>query len=223
VLSVRSGAETSVGERRVTVSSSSKLGSKFSISKSSDASVSSDSGNDSGGGVGCLDLGFLLYLPFRGIMEFAQDLTLRGLRMAFLDADFGFTVCWAQSPLSTTGEANGDTKLLGRAGSDLLMGSEGTELSLRLDSRRKKLRRFVGTPVELAPAVGEVGDTADIGRFRSAACPLSALLVSMSRTAPAVLGRASSSTVLRVGRPMRVGCEMGLLLPTTEERLFAAE
>jgi hypothetical protein len=110
-----------------------------------------------------------------------------------------------------------------KAGSDLLVGRVWTELSLRLDSNRKKPRRLAGTRVALAPMVGDVGDTADIGRLRSESSPLRGLLVNMSKTAPAVLGRPSSSTVLSDGRPTRDGCGLELLPPTMEERLLVAE
>lgn len=45
----------------------------------------------------------------------------------------------------------------------------------------------------------------------------------LSRIAPAVLGRPSSSTVLSDGRPIRAGCGLELLPPTIDERLLVAE
>lgn len=69
--------------------------------------------------------------------------------------------------------------------------------------------------------MGEIGDKADMGRFRPEGPPFMGLLMNLSRTAPAVLGRLSSSTVLNDGRPARETC--GLLPPTIDERLLVAE
>jgi hypothetical protein len=93
-------------------------------------------------------------------------------------------------------------------------------VSLRFDSRRKNPRRL---PVAPATAIGDVGDTADMGRLRSEESPARELLIKLSRTAPAVLGRPSSSTVLSDGRPIREGCGLELLPPTIDERLLVAE
>jgi hypothetical protein len=109
-----------------------------------------------------------------------------------------------------------------REGSDLLVGSVRIGLSLRFDSSRKNPRRLAGTRVEV-DATGEVGETADMGRLRSEGSPARGLLMKLSRMAPAVLGRPSSSTVLKDGRPMREGCGLELLPPTIEERLLVAE
>jgi hypothetical protein len=154
----------SVGERIVTVVSSSKLGSK---SMSSDASVSSESGHDPGAGDNGLAFAFLPCLPFLGIMELAQDLTLRGLRVALREAGLVFTASPTTSSFSIAGDTNGELEDLEREGSDRLVGIIGTELSLRFDSSRKKPRRLAGIRAELEAAVGEVGDTADMGRLRS--------------------------------------------------------
>lgn len=71
--------------------------------------------------------------------------------------------------------------------------------------------------------VGDVGDIADMGRLRSNDSPLSGLLMKVSSTAPAVLGRLSSSTVLSGVRPTLDGCGLELVLPTNDEKLFVAE
>lgn len=210
-----SEAELSVGETMVTVVSSSKFGSK---SRSSDASVSSASTAESGGGEVGLAFNFFKCFPFLGMIEFAQDLTLRGLRWAFR-VDFDLSLSSTDSSSSGVGDTRGDSSDFERAGSDALVGSVGTELSLRRDSKRKKPRRFAGT--REAGTVGEIGETADMGRFRSEGSPRSELLIKLSKTAPAVLGRLSSSTVVREDRPARA--VWGLLPPTMDERLLVAE
>jgi hypothetical protein len=64
---------------------------------------------------------------------------------------------------------------------------------------------------------------ADIGRLRSDGSPEMGLRMKLSKIAPAVLGRPSSSTVLSDGRPILAGCGLELLPPTIDERLFVAE
>lgn len=204
----------------VTVVSSSKFGSK---SMSSDASVSSISGLNSAGGADDLALDFLLCLPFRGMMEFAQDLTLRGLRLDLRVDVLDFSTSSMDSSSSMLGEASPSSIERESEGSDLLVGSVRNEWSLRLDSSRKKPRRLVGTRAEVMLVVGDVGEIADMGLLRSDGSPESGLLMKLSKIAPAVLGRPSSSTVLSDGRPMRDGCGLELLPPTMDERLFVAE
>jgi len=162
------GSETgfSVGETMVTVVSSSKLGSK---SISSDSSESSESMTTFGGGVGDLPLDFLLCFPFLVIIEFAHDLTFRGLRPLLREAAFGFSAIstdWS----SLAGDARGVSKDLESAGSEALVGRVGTELSLRRGSFWKRLRRLACTFG--MGAVGEMGEMADIGRLRSWTSPL---------------------------------------------------
>jgi len=94
---------------------------------------------------------------------------------------------------------------------------------VRFESRRKKLRRLLEVRLELAGATGEVGDTADIGLFLSDGSLWRELPINRSRTAPAVLGRPSSSTVLREGRPARAGCGLEVVPPTIEDKLLVAE
>jgi len=171
-----------------------------------------------GGGVGDRAFAFLLCFPFLVIMEFAHDLTFRGLRPLLRDAAFGFSATCAESS-SLVGDARGVSKDLERAGSEALVGRVGTELSLR--SFWKRLRRLACTFG--VGAVGDMGEMADVGRLRSMTSPFRRLPMNLSSTIPAVLGRSSSSTVFRVvlGRPGRTGA--GLLQLTIEDRLLAAE
>lgn len=210
-----SEVELPVGETIVTVVSSSKFGSK---SRSSEASVSSASRAESGGGDDGLAFSFFECFPFLGMIEFAHDFTLRGLRWAFRD-DLALSLSSVDSSSSGVGDTSGDSSDLERAGSDALVGIVGTVLSWRRDSKRKKPRRLAGTRV--AGTVGDIGEIADMGRFRSEGSPRSELLMKLSRTAPAVLGRLSSSTVVREERPARA--VWGLLPPTMDERLLVAE
>jgi hypothetical protein len=60
-----------------------------------------------------------------------------------------------------------------------------------------------------------------MGRLRSEISPFKRPLMNWSNTAPAVLGRSSSSTVFNEGRSARTGC--GLLMLMIDDRLFAAE
>ena len=62
-----------------------------------------------------------------------------------------------------------------------------------------------------------------MGRLRSDASSISGLLRILSRIAPAVPGRLSSSTVGRVGVPERVNGGLTMLLPTIDDKLFAVE
>lgn len=62
-----------------------------------------------------------------------------------------------------------------------------------------------------------------MGRLRSGASWIKGLLKILSRTAPAVPGRLSSSTVGRVGVPERVKGGLTGLLPTIDDKLFAVE
>jgi hypothetical protein len=183
--------------------------------------VSSDSGFASGVGVDRLAFDFLLCFPFLGMIEFAQDLTLRGLRLALRVVDLNFSTSSVDSSPAQGGEGRAASDERDRDGSDRLVGSVGTELSLRFDW--KKPRFLVGRRGELGPVVGDVGDKADMGRLRSDGSPPSGLLMKLSSTAPAVLGRPSSSTVLSEGRPILEGCGLELLPPTMDDKLLVAE
>jgi hypothetical protein len=103
----------------VTVVSSSKLGSK---SMSSDASVSSRSGLSSVGATADFFFDFLLCLPFRGMIELAQDLTLRGLWLILRLDDLDFSTSSADISSSTAGEGKDTSAEREREGSDLLVG-----------------------------------------------------------------------------------------------------
>jgi len=173
-----------------------------------------------GGGVGDRAFALLLCFPFLVMIEFAQDFTLRGLRPIFREELFGFSVVSTDGSSTDMGEVSGESNDLERAGSDALVGSVGYELVSWRESLWKRLRRLVGSFG--VGVVGETGERADTGRLRSDMSLFIRLLTNMSNTAPAVLGRlSSSSTVCREGRPDRAGC--GLLQPTMDERLFAAE
>lgn len=211
------GIESLSGDTMVTVLSASKMASK---SISSDASVSSNSSPVASGGVGARSLAFLLCFDFFGMIELAQD---TGFLRARLDLrDFVFSPPSPSSSSSSgTGEVIGDSIDADNVGSEAAVDSVRTEGSLRRDSKRKKLRRLAG-------AVGEVGlvradEVADDGRFRSVVVPSTRSPRCISRIAPAVLGRESSSTVvLSDGRPVREDC--GLEVPLmTDDRLFVAE
>ena len=153
-------------------------------------------------------------------MEFAHDFTLRGLRPIFRETLLGFSLVSADGPSTAIGEASGESKDLERAGSDALVGSVGYELGSWRESLWNRLRRFVGSFG--VGVVGDTGERADTGRLRSDVSPFIRPLTNMSNTAPAVLGRlSSSSTVCNEGRTDRAGC--GLLQPTMDERLLAAE
>jgi hypothetical protein len=126
------------------------------------------------------------------------------------------------------GEGSGDSDGIERAGSEALEESVGTEESLRRDSRRKKPRRFAGTRgiVGLVMLVGDVADTADIGRLRlkasSGNCGL--LRGDISKIAPAVLGRPSSSeVVLSEGRLIRTDGGVDAPPLTIDDKLPVAE
>jgi hypothetical protein len=114
------GAEGSDGDTIVTVVSSSKFGWK---SISSEPSVSSMSGVASMGAADNFDLDFLLCLPFRGMIEFAQDLTLRGFRLPLRVDDLDFSVSFAELSSSVTGEDKEASREREREGSDRLVGS----------------------------------------------------------------------------------------------------
>ena len=191
--------------------SSSKLGSKSISSDSSESPTSIAFG----GGVGARFLDFLLCFPFLVMIEFAQDFTLRGLRLLLR---FGFSIPSGDCGSLAAGEARGVSKDFERAGSDALVGKIGTELSLQRGSFVKRLRRLACT--RGLGAVGEMGEIADMGRLRSETAPFKLPLMNLSNTAPAVLGRSSSSTVFSEGR-VRAGC--GLVLLMMDDRLFAAE
>lgn len=75
--------------------------------------------------------------------------------------------------------------------------------------------------VGLGPAERE--RPADMGRLRSGASSISGWLNILSRTAPAVPGRLSSSTVGSVGVPDRVNGGLAVLPPTIDDRLFVVE
>lgn len=209
-----SGIELSVGDTIVTVVSSSKLGSK---SKSSVESVSSASDSEPIGGVAGLAFAFLLRfpLPFPEMIEFAHDFTFRGLS---LRDDFDFSASLATASWSL-GDVAGDWKDLDKAGSEMLVGSVRMGVSLWRDSNLKNGRRFVGTLA--IGEVGDIGEIADIGLFIVTGSPLSEDPMNLSRTAPAVLGRPSSSTVLNEVRPALAAC--GPVPLTIEDKLFVAE
>lgn len=205
------------GDTIVTVLSASKIASK---SISSDPSVSSKSSLASTGGVGARPLDFLPCFDFLGMIECAQDFTFLGARVALRGLVFSIPpLC---SSCVGSGDGSGDCADVDSAGSETALERVCTEGSLRRDSKRKKLRRLAGN-------VGEVGlarpaeDVADDGRLRSKASPSRRASLCMSKTAPAVLGRESSSTVvLSERRPVRADC--GLEVPLmTEERLLVAE
>jgi hypothetical protein len=121
-----------------------------------------------------LDLDFLLCFPFLGIIELAQDLTLRGLRPLLRVEDFDFSVSSIDSTLSTISEGEDASRERERAGSDLQVGSVWTVLSLRFDSSLKKLRRLALRRGELATSmgdIGEIGEIADMGRLRRESSP----------------------------------------------------
>lgn len=114
------------------------------------------------------------------------------------------------------GEGKGDSTGTVKAESDALERVK-TEGSLRFVSKRKKLRRLAGTVLALGCDMA-VGEMADDGRRKlDASFPNKRWL---SKIAPAVLGRDSSSTVLSVGRPFRLE-EVPALM--TEDKLFVAE
>lgn len=96
------------------------------------------------------------------------------------------------------GDGRGERSEADRLGSETLIGSVGTPLSLRRESKRKKPRRLTGTcgEVGLATVVGEAGDIADMGLFRLNMSLLKCGLLCISRIAPAVLGRSSFSNVV---------------------------
>ena len=204
--------------------SSSKFGLK-SKSRSSEESVSSSSTTASGlSGVDALRFDFLLCFPFLGMIELAQDLTFRGLWLDFFD----FIFVSSTGP-TFKGDARGDElKVVVRAGSDMLVGSlRWVDLSLFLDSKRKNPRFLVGMSDEvgLGPAEREreEEDTADMGRLQSDTFSIKGLLRILSRTAPAVPGRLSSSTVLSTGVLDRVNGGLMVLPPTMDDKLFAVE
>lgn len=144
----------------VTVVSSSKFGTK---SMSSDVSVSSSpSEAEPRGGEEALASACLLFFDFLGIIEFAHDLTLRGLLPTLRDTLLVLSMGSADSSsvMGATGDVSND---LDKDGSDRLTGKVGTGLSQRRDSKRKKPRRLVGT--RGMGAVGVTGDIADIGLF----------------------------------------------------------
>lgn len=62
-----------------------------------------------------------------------------------------------------------------------------------------------------------------MGRLRSDTSSIKGLLKILSRMAPAVPGRLSSSTVLSVGVPDRVNGGLTVVPPTMEDRLFVVE
>jgi hypothetical protein len=168
----------------------------------------------------------LLCFPFLGMIEFAHDLTLRGLRLLLRVEDFDFSVSSANSTFSTEGEGKEASKERERVGSDLQVGRLWPRLSLRFDSRRKKLRRLALRRGELAASVGDsgdIGEIADMGLLRLECSPARGLPMKLSNIAPAVLGRPSSSTVLSDGRPIREGCGLELLPPTIDDKLLVAE
>jgi hypothetical protein len=79
-----------------------------------------------GGGVGDLAFAFLLCFPFLVMIEFAHDLTLRGLRPLLREADLGFSAISADWS-SLVGDASGVSKDLESAGSEALVGRVGAE------------------------------------------------------------------------------------------------
>ena len=101
------------------------------------------------------------------------------------------------------------------------------DFSLVLDSNRKKPRFLVGTSGEigLGPAdrEREGEEMADMGRLWSDRSSINGLLRILSRTAPAVPGRLSSSTVLNVGVLDRVNGGLTVLPPTIDDRLLVVE
>jgi|SRR5690242_465216 len=123
------------------------------------------------------------------------------------------------------GDAKDDElKVVVRAGSEMLSGSlRWLDLSLILDSRRKKPRFFVGMSGDVGLGPADRERPADIGRLRADVSSIKGLLRTLSRIAPAVPGRLSSSTVGRVGVPERVNGGLIVLPPTIDDRLFAFE
>jgi len=119
VLILGLGVGSAVGETMVTEVSSSKFGLK-SKSSESDESVSSSSTTASGcSGVDALRFDFLLCLLFLGMIEFAQDLTFRGLWLDFFDFDLA-----SSTDSAPVGDIRGDElKVVVRAGSETLVGS----------------------------------------------------------------------------------------------------
>lgn len=198
----------------VTVVSSSKFGSK---SRSSVESVSSASDNAPAGGVAGLVFVFLLRFPLLlpEMIELAHDLTFRGFS---LREDFDFSESFTGAS-SFSGEETGDWNDLDSAGSEALVGRVRTALSLWRDSSLKNGRRLFCV-LEIG-ALGEMGEIALMGLFIAMGSPLREVPMNLSSTAPAVLGRPSSSTVLNAVRPALATC--GLFPLTMEDKLFVAE
>jgi len=153
------------------------------------------------------------------MIEFAQDFTFLGVRPDLRVLDLLDSA--ANSLLSPDGDGRGESIGTVRVGSDALAERVGTELSLRRDSNRKKLRRFAGIEADVGLATG-VSEIADDGRLRFAISGSRKALFPRSRMAPAVLGRESCSFVglsnWLPGRP-------GLVTPAlrTEDKLLVAE